>query len=393
MGATVSKFGGWWKDEANKGGQTALWRASDRGKVDEVKKLLADGARVSQADVSGRTPLVVAIESGHAEVVRCLLDAGANLNRVDKFGNTVLDLAFHGIQSKEAVVRCLLERGMDPNTGNQWPPLFSASRKGHTSVVQCLLEYGADVQAVAKYSGNSALHFASEEGHAEVAQLLLSAGADIHARCNHGSTPLHVASMNGKVQIISCLLDHGAEIGARDGCEASPLHSASAFGNVEAVSFFLKNGAAANATNERGWTPLHFASGCEWDPESVVRYRWSEEHLEVVRRLVECGADCRKRDNDGRLPSDYARRWGYPEMEHFLLEAFQVEKCRSAALQVVHAYREMKLPKEIGQMIAKVVWSSRRCVDWGPCEERPQKKTKRGSSDSAGGWFASLWSQ
>ncbi|PVH69559.1 hypothetical protein DL98DRAFT_379282, partial [Cadophora sp. DSE1049] len=77
---------------------------------------------------------------------------------------------------------------------------------GLTSVVQLLLEKGADVEAAGK-GQVSPLIWASEGGH-----LLLEKGANVNAADNDGAAPLLWASRKGHVEVIKLLLDKGADI-------------------------------------------------------------------------------------------------------------------------------------------------------------------------------------
>ncbi len=57
--------------------RTPLHEAAANGKADEVKRLLAAGAKVEALSPGLHTPLHEAAEGGHLEVVELLLEAGA----------------------------------------------------------------------------------------------------------------------------------------------------------------------------------------------------------------------------------------------------------------------------------------------------------------------------
>ncbi|CAI8030870.1 Ankyrin repeat domain-containing protein 50, partial [Geodia barretti] len=52
--------------------------------------------------------------------------------------------------------------------------------KGHSDVVDILLEAGADVHQATTKDGFSPIYVACYEGHSEVVDILLKAGADVH---------------------------------------------------------------------------------------------------------------------------------------------------------------------------------------------------------------------
>ena len=73
--------------------------------------------------------------------------------------------------------------------------LILASEKGHTEVVQTLLDKGINVNATNKF-WETALMLASQEGHKDVVQLRLYNGAEVNGKKNDGTTPLIYALMH-----------------------------------------------------------------------------------------------------------------------------------------------------------------------------------------------------
>ena len=68
-----------------------------------------------------------------------------------------------------------------------------AAQRGHHSVVQCLLDAGADKEKTTNDAA-APLHIAAQQGHQAVVQCLLDAGADKEKTANDAATALHIAA-------------------------------------------------------------------------------------------------------------------------------------------------------------------------------------------------------
>ncbi|CAF4733985.1 unnamed protein product, partial [Rotaria sp. Silwood2] len=67
-------------DNLNITGQTALFMATLKDRVDVVKFLILKGAHVNVQNRYGVSPLLLCAESGNYELVQALVQAGANVN-------------------------------------------------------------------------------------------------------------------------------------------------------------------------------------------------------------------------------------------------------------------------------------------------------------------------
>lgn len=70
-----------------------LLQAARTGDLQQLERLLQQGAPVNAADSAGRTPLILAVMQGHTAVVQRLLAAGANTALIDKDGLNALQHA------------------------------------------------------------------------------------------------------------------------------------------------------------------------------------------------------------------------------------------------------------------------------------------------------------
>jgi cytohesin len=203
-------------------------------------------------------------------------------------------------------VDALLKGKVDVDSKDQLgrSALHVASMLGLDGMVEFLIKYGADVNAVDK-NGSTSLNAALMWfGRDDVIKKLLAAGADPNIKDNHGLTPLFYASTNSHKSIVEILLSYGAEgideilsfaimnrrkkvvslclscgadVEKEDANGRSYLHKAVISGDLDIVDIVLKNGGDVDRVDFNGFTPLR---------EAVQR-----GHVEIVALLVEDGAD------------------------------------------------------------------------------------------------------
>jgi ankyrin repeat protein len=206
-----------------------------------------------------------AVRADDIELVRSVLKSGANVNESDSWG-TPLGIAVS--KGSDTIVELLIEAGADvegptvPAVGGQRPLHLAATRLTGASTARLLISRGARLDARDK-AGRTPLITAIVSDNIRVAEVLLAAGADMEgADSQLGATPLSWAACSGRFTTVSFLLSKGAQINAKAGPEGdTPLHHAvrCCHKMPEMISFLVANGANVNAKNDRGLTPIQQA--------------------------------------------------------------------------------------------------------------------------------------
>jgi serine/threonine protein kinase/ankyrin repeat protein len=140
-------------------------------------------------------------------------------------------------------------------------------------------------------------------------EFLLEKGVDVNRRIVLGGdwtpprigdvsmTPLHIALTDGRVDIAQLMIAHGADVHARDSIGRTPLTTA-IMHCPTAIDLLLASGADINEQTRFG-PPLLAAARYQW----LYPYRWNkrmQERENVVKYLLEKGADPNTRDSEGR---------------------------------------------------------------------------------------------
>jgi len=143
-----------------------------------------------------------------------------------------------------------------------------------------------------------------------ISSLLRGEAGLVHAFSTDGFTPLHLSAYFGHPSTARVLLDHGADFEAesRNGLGLRPLHSAAAHRqmgvSLEIVRLLLDRGADPNRSQKGGYTPLHQAA--------------ARAHLKMIELLLDRSADVNARTDDGRTPLTLARDNGHDAASELL---------------------------------------------------------------------------
>jgi ankyrin repeat protein len=134
-------------------------------------------------------------------------------------------------------------------------PLSCAAGAGYLEVVQWLLENKADVNACSSRD-RTALHEAACGRHMAVAQCLIHYGATVNAQDDVGGTALMDAE---QLDIAQLLIDNNSDINAVDKFGRTALHHAVLFYRSDVVKLLVQNGADIAIKNRQGETTLDAA--------------------------------------------------------------------------------------------------------------------------------------
>ncbi|KAL4784946.1 Glycerophosphoryl diester phosphodiesterase family-domain-containing protein [Aspergillus varians] len=145
-------------------------------KAENWKGQIQDKAMVRKQISRSSAVLALAVKANFIDIVQLLVEAGVDINYQDEHGETALHVAARF--GHEKCARILL-KGNDDQKGDtelveqpySWTPLFVACVDGSLSVVEALIEAGADLERLDS-SGWSAKEHAALRGHLEVARCL-----------------------------------------------------------------------------------------------------------------------------------------------------------------------------------------------------------------------------
>src|SRR5215467_15491284 len=264
---------------------------------------------------AGWSPVGFAARRGHVGLLRKLLGLGANPIPFEVGGRYHSDNFLEWLdqlrerQQPEAadILAAAIQQRYGPFVDSR--NIQASVRDGDLHRVRALLDEEPGRVHQVDAIGNTPLHWAVDTGNLDMVRLLVERNSSIDARRGDGRTPALIAiygmhkywRREDKPEIPEFLLSHGAQ------------HScviAGATGNLDRVRACLgEDPACANAIDPIGLRPLRAAA--------------SGNHVEIVRALLDAGADPNARElmyqGSGALHTAAAR--GYIEIARILLDA------------------------------------------------------------------------
>ena len=356
----------------------AFVTAAAQGDSDTIRSLLE---KSDDPSTSFASTLCAAAYNGHLEIIELLIARGADVNANDD-GETALLAAVRGAQTNiiqsliqaGADVRVRLPGGV--SALHQAVTTDQATKtRAALEIIDQLLRYGLKIE-IQDDDGRTPLHEAAFYGRVELINGLIARGALLNAKDKWQDTPLDRACLNGYIEAVELLVSHGAGVNTHSGgCEG--LGRAARNGRLDLVTFLLDSGANPLPANNEGPELLYAArSGVSelvlslmergfssQGPRSLLRAvvrdpvqvaaqlldhgvpielknnkqqnllhlavlgkKWERQTLngvlnsrnEVIKLLIEKGADASATDASGRTALDISKELGYSDAADIL---------------------------------------------------------------------------
>lgn len=221
----------------------------------------------------------------------------------------------------------LLKQGRDVNRRNKDGEtlLHWAAASGKTDVVRFLILHNADVNATRTRDGRNPLHCATAGKHKHIVEILLACGADVAARAygNISALQLSVGFRdadtclgNADEDIALLLLQHGSPLLSTEDYKASPLQLAVWVNLPRVVKAMLERGGQTGqllAMLEKNHTERNYKA-------PILIQAIGKGSIEIVRILLDFGANINARDSVQRTPLMTAATFGQLDIMWYLIE-------------------------------------------------------------------------
>lgn len=326
-------------DIKNNQGETALFLATQYGQLTTVKVLLNAAANPNLQNTipankanSGFTPLMYATTHGLTRepvdwpgIAQLLLENGANPNLNNSHGESALVFAN---KRQDGVIVAMLKKagakdeqayvGLGPDDA-----LIKAARLGDVDKGKRLLGSGANVNYVDR-NGVTPLLAAAHEGWLPMVEQLVVAGAEVNfvplglrefamsrtsapmserevmAAASRGDTALIAAGRAEHIDVVDYLLNHNGRFDVANRQGELLMFMAAGRGDHLLVKKLLAHGADVNTLEHEGRSGQQSQIKSAMGRDSVLIQASQQGHVDVVRLLIESGADLNYRGFMGK---------------------------------------------------------------------------------------------
>ncbi|XP_027360846.1 ankyrin repeat domain-containing protein, chloroplastic [Abrus precatorius] len=179
--------------------------------------------------------------------------------------------------------KALLNKGMPDlaaATSDKWLPLHTLAACGEFYILDSLLKYNVDINAVDK-DGLTALHKAIIGKKQAITNYLLRNSANPFVQDKEGATLMHYAVQTASIQTVKILLLYNVDINLQDNDGWTPLHLAAQARRSDIVRLLLIKGADKTLKNKDGLTPLDL---CLYSGQSARTYELIKLFKQPQRR-------------------------------------------------------------------------------------------------------------
>lgn len=315
----------------NNNGQTPRQVAMANGKVEVADLLHAQEHKLA----------IEAIKGGNTTDLETLLKNNVNLlNATDQEGNSLLHHA--AMVGKDSIVNSLLDKGADITASNkkgqsaravaggsnaeaekcaqaisakEKQAIFAAVEKGDKALFTKLLEQNPDLvnTTYQDKENKSLIHIAAEKGHTEIISELIAKGAKVDFQDGQSKTALHYASENLHDNVIKKLNEAGANTTLKD---SQQQEAATSYDKA----LLLKHVREGNLEETKKLLDQELMTARDKDGKSILHIAAELGHRDVALAIIKSNPELAEQiDKKGRTPYHYSAAEGHNDISNALV--------------------------------------------------------------------------
>lgn len=184
--------------------------------------------------------------------------------------------------------------------------LFNAIKTNNEQAFSELLKADKGILESRNKNDQTPLMYAIYQGNDSLAKQLILAGADVNAQDNIKNTPFLYAGAEGKLELVKLALNHDAKFDIYNRYGGTALIPAAEKGHLETVKLLANvPGFPIDHVNNLGWTALM---------EAIVLSNGGPTHTQIIKILLDAGANPNIPDNQGISALEHAKKRGFKDI-------------------------------------------------------------------------------
>lgn len=196
------------------------------------------------------------------------------------------------------------------NSGTAPPPSSSATRPDATRPTQSSpANTRPALSPEARRKLDQQLVLAAKANDVALVRKLIRDGGNVNAKDAIEDSAFLYAGAEGFNDVLRLTLANGADVASTNRFGGTALIPASEHGHVETVRILIAAGVPVNHVNNLGWTAMQ---------EAILLNSGGPNQQEVVRQLLDAGANPNIRDPQGRTALENADRLGFSEIARLI---------------------------------------------------------------------------
>ena len=199
--------------------------------------------------------------------------------------------------------------GEGTTAATQAPPSSAPTSQSPLPTLTASVTTRAALSKEAQRELDQQLILAAKANDLPLVDRLIEAGGNVNAKDSILDSAFLYAGAEAFNEVLELTLAHGADVASTNRYGGTALIPASEHGHVETVRILIAAGVPVNHVNNLGWTAMQ---------EAVLLNDGGPRQQDVVRQLLDAGADPDIRDPEGRTVLENAQRLGFVQVAEII---------------------------------------------------------------------------
>ncbi|PJZ36698.1 hypothetical protein CH354_11330 [Leptospira levettii] len=197
-----------------------LHKAVIQSDLDKIKKIVTAGANLEAKDKNGETALFYALDRNRVNIARYLIQNKANVNVFNIHGRHLIHPAIKNNQYD--LIKLMLDYGLKPNFDGSGPTTLTLTTNlnpNNFKLIRLFVEQGVNINAIDKNHYSALMYLTLiENPNLEIVSYMMKKKADVNAEDSSGRSILRllIERRSQNLNLVKILIKNGANVHSKD---------------------------------------------------------------------------------------------------------------------------------------------------------------------------------